>query len=127
MDALEAQAKALDMVYAAISPRPAPVTPEERAALLDGLYDQTATIERAESAMEYLRANVRRLCQVRYAASAILTEKAHRFYAELPIGDGDDFRDFLLAEVRMYAGQFPAVGVEKRAEITAALAEVMQG
>jgi hypothetical protein len=89
-----------------------------------------------EAAVEFLRGDVRRLCAVRFAASALLQVKALAFYSELPAGDGDTVRDAWLDEVRALAGQFPIrlvpgpklapVCVPKRAEITEAFQAVME-
>lgn len=98
------------------------MTAEEREAL--ALDAQAAALDRV---MHYLALHVERLCKVRFAANYLLANKAHRFYAELPPDDGDDFADYLLSEVKVYADQFPKVGnIEKRAEVTEAVREVME-
>ena len=80
-----------------------------------------------EGALEYLAANADRLCKVRFTGRPYLALKAHTFYATLPVEDGNDFRDYLLAEVRAYAGQFGEPGKAcERPEITKALAEIME-
>lgn len=112
MDSIEYQASILNRVYAAIAPRPVKPEPGPR-----------------EAAISYLRANVDRLCKVRYAGdSAYLALRAWALYAELPAGDGEDFRDYLIEEVEIYAGQFGPCGtVAKRPAVTEALQEVIDG
>ena len=89
-------------------------------------HSMTVEQGRRSLALQGLRRNVRRLCEVRYAAEPEVAQKAWAFYASLPPADGDDFRDFLIEEIQIYAGQFGPCGtVAKRPAVTEAFAALL--
>ena len=81
--------------------------------------------EKRDAALAFLRQHVDRLCKVVYAPDPAIARKAYAFYAELNLGDGNDFAEEWLAEsLQMWAGQFG--GRAPRPAVTAAFAEVMR-